>query len=133
MKLSPGLLALLMLGAIVPTPEQAAYDELLDRAEAGVDWMTLSDFGTLVAEIAFRTHAPSNIRADPRHEHINRLRERALARWPELPTRMATGFDDQEGRWMRLIWRALTCDSATGQYGHRHIFGEAVDLLRGIP
>lgn len=127
------LFFLLMMGSIIPTDEQAAYDNLLEQAEAGVDRLTLADFGMVVAEMAGKTRDPTGLRFNPRHERVNRLRARALERWPDLPTRMATGLDDLDGRWSRLIWRALTCEHATGRYGDRHIHGEAVDLLRGIP
>ena len=127
------LFALLTMGSIIPTNEQAAYDALLERAEAGVDRLALADFGMVVAEMAGETRDPTGMRFDPRHERVDRLRARALERWPDLSTRMAMGLDDLDGRWSRLIWRALTCDHATGRYGHRHIVGEAVDLLRGIP
>ena len=131
--MSPAVLALFM-GILIPGPEQAAYDDLLRQAEAGVDGpLEIAEFGVIVAEMASRTHAPTGARPDPRHERIDLLRRRALARWPDLPTRMAAGFDDTDGRWSRIVWRALTCDHGTGRYGHRHIFGEAVDLLRGIP
>ena len=133
MRYPAGLLALMALGAIIPNDEQAAYDALLERAEAGVDRLALADFGMVVAEMAGKTRDPTGLRFNPRHERIGLLRSRALARWPDLPTRMAAGFDDTDGRWSRIVWRALTCDHATGRYGHRHIFGEAVDLLRGIP
>jgi hypothetical protein len=128
------LLAMLMLAAgIVPTSEQATYDALLEVAEKGVDLLPLDEFGLLVAEMAGMTQAPGGMRFSPRHERVDRLRERALARWPDLPTRMATGFDDTDGQWMRLLWRALTCENGTGRYGSRHIHGEAVDLKLGIP
>lgn len=127
------LLTLLALVGMVPTDEQAAYDALLERAEAGVDRLPLDEFGLIVAEMAGATRAPAGMRFDPRHERVDRLRKRALARWPELPTRIASGFDDTEGRWSRLIWRALTCEHGTGRYGYNHIHGEAVDLRLGIP
>lgn len=133
MRYPAGLIALMALGAIIPTDEQAAYDALLEQAEAGVDRLALADFGMVVAEMADKTRDPSGLRFNPRHERVDRLRARALERWPDLSTRMATGLDDLDGRWSHLIWRALTCDHATGWYGYQHVFGEAVDLLRGIP
>lgn len=133
MRYPAGLIALMALGAIIPTDEQAAYDALLEQAEAGVDRLALADFGMVVAEMAGATRDPTGLRFNPRHERVDRLRARALERWPGLPTRMATGLDDLDGRWLRLIWRALTCDHTTGMYGYQHVFGEAVDLFRGIP
>lgn len=128
------LLAMLMLAAgTVPTSEQAAYDALLDLAEAGVDRLPIDELGLLVAELAGKTQDPGGMRVNPRHERVDRLRERALTRWPDLPTRTATGFDDTDGRWSRLVWRALTCENGTGRYGSLHIHGEAVDLKLGIP
>lgn len=127
------LLMLMALSAVVPTDEQASYDALLERAEAGVDRLPIDELGLIVAEMAGMTRNPEGMRFNPRHERVDRLRKRALARWPDLPTRMASGFDDAEGRWLRLIWRALTCDPASGRYGYNHIHGEAVDLKLGIP
>ena len=127
------LLSFLMLAGTVPTDEQASYDALLERAEAGVDRLPIDELGLLVAEMAGMTRNPTGMRFDPHHTRVDRLRERALARWPDLPTRMASGFDDLEGRWLRLIWRALTCDPTSGRYGYNHIHGEAVDLRLGIP
>lgn len=133
MKLSPASLALLMLGAIVPNNEQAAYDALLEQAEAGVDHLPIDELGLIVAEMAGATRDPTGMRFNPHHTRVDRLRERALARWPDLSTRVASGFDDTEGRWLCLIWRALTCDPTSGRYGYNHIHGEAVDLKLGIP
>lgn len=127
------LLSFLMLAGTVPTDEQASYDALLERAEAGVDRLPIDELGLIVAEMAGATRDPTGMRFNPRHERVDRLRVRALARWPDLPTRMASGFDDTEGRWLRLIWRALTCEHGTGRYGYNHIHGEAVDMRLGIP
>lgn len=108
------LLSFLMLAGTVPTDEQAAYDALLERAEAGVDRLPIDELGLIVAEMAGATRDPTGMRFD-------------------LPTRMASGLDDLEGRWLRLIWRALTCDPTSGRYGYNHIHGEAVDMKLGIP
>ena len=128
------LLTLALLGMMIPPTEQAAYDDLLDQAERGADTLLLEHLGMLLAEMAGKTQDPSGrLPVNPRHDRVDHLRARLRDRWLDLPTRMATGADDLEGRWKRLLWRALTCDPTSGQYGSRHIHGEAVDLLLGIP